>query len=96
MSAARGVRLGRVAGAPVVLAPAWALVAAGSVVTRDVPDFGLVAGVPAKRIGWVGRTGRRLAEKDGVWVCPDTGETFIERDGALRPAGPAQEEENHG
>ena len=75
---------------------AWALVAAGSVVTRDVPDFGLVAGVPAKRIGWVGRTGRRLAEKDGVWVCPDTGETFIERDGALRPAGPAQEEENHG
>ena len=75
---------------------AWALVAAGSVVTRDVPDFGLVAGVPAKRIGWVGRTDRRLAEKDGVWVCPDTGETFIERDGALRPAEPAQEEENHG
>ncbi|MCV7730420.1 N-acetyltransferase, partial [Micrococcus luteus] len=74
----------------------WALVAAGSVVTRDVPDFGLVAGVPAKRIGWVGRTGRRLEEKDGVWVCPDTGETFIERDGALRPAEPAQEEENHG
>ena len=75
---------------------AWALVAAGSVVTRDVPDFGLVAGVPAKRIGWVGRTGRRLEEKDGVWVCPDTGETFIEREGALRPAGPAQEEEIHG
>lgn len=74
----------------------WALVAAGSVVTRDVPDFGLVAGVPAQRIGWVGRTGRRLQEGDGVWVCPDTGETFIERDGALRPAEPAQEEEHHG
>lgn len=73
---------------------AWALVAAGSVVTRDVPDFGLVAGVPAKRIGWVGRTGRRLEEKDGVWVCPDTAETFIERDGALSPLEPAQQEEN--
>ncbi|HON76575.1 MAG TPA: acyltransferase, partial [Dermatophilaceae bacterium] len=35
----------------------WALVAAGSVVIRDVPDFALVAGVPAKRIGWVGRAG---------------------------------------
>ena len=36
----------------------WALVAAGSVVTKDVPDFALVAGVPAKRIRWVGRAGR--------------------------------------
>ncbi len=36
----------------------WALVAAGSVVIKDVPDFALVAGVPARRIGWVGRGGR--------------------------------------
>jgi len=38
----------------------WALVAAGSVVIRDVPDFALVAGVPARQIGWVDRTGQRV------------------------------------
>lgn len=37
----------------------WALVAAGSVVIHDVPDFALVAGVPARQIGWVDRTGNR-------------------------------------
>lgn len=65
---------------------AWALVAAGSVVSRDVPDFALVAGVPARRIGWVGRTGRRLTETGpGTWHCADTNEHFTEIDGVLTP-----------
>jgi UDP-2-acetamido-3-amino-2,3-dideoxy-glucuronate N-acetyltransferase len=62
----------------------WALVAAGSVVTRDVPDHALVAGVPARRIGWVGRAGHRLeADGDQRWRCPATGEQYVETDDAL-------------
>jgi len=67
----------------------WATIAAGSVVTKDVPDFALMAGVPARRLGWVGRAGVRLIEKDGAWVCPQTGETYRENDGALREDAPA-------
>ncbi|MGW2730780.1 acyltransferase [Streptomyces sp. NPDC001494] len=68
----------------------WALVAAGAVVARDVPDFALVAGVPARRIGWVGRAGVRLVEREdepGCWECPETGERYDEKDGELLPRG---------
>lgn len=65
----------------------WATVAAGAVVTADVPDFALVAGVPARRIRWVGRAGVPL-ERTGAdgWRCPVTGDEFTETDGALREA----------
>ncbi|HEX5986603.1 MAG TPA: acyltransferase [Nocardioides sp.] len=58
----------------------WAMVAAGAVVTHDVPDFALVVGVPARQIGWVGRAGHRLAEADsaGTWTCPKTGSVYRE------------------
>ncbi|MEU8529302.1 MULTISPECIES: acyltransferase [Streptomyces] len=67
----------------------WAMVAAGAVVTKDVPDFGLVVGVPARQIGWVGKSGVRLVEREGepgVWECPRTGELYRESDGTLTEA----------
>jgi len=66
----------------------WALVAAGAVVTADVPDFALVVGVPARRIGWVGRAGVRLEAADGGrFRCPRTGSLYQETDGRLAEIG---------
>ncbi len=49
----------------------YALIGAGAVVTKDVPDFALMTGVPAKQIGWVSRAGNRLEfDKDGKAVDP--------------------------
>jgi len=65
----------------------WAMVAAGAVVVHDVPDFALVAGTPARRIGWVGPAGRRLVDEgDGQWRCPVTRALFAESGGQLREA----------
>jgi UDP-2-acetamido-3-amino-2,3-dideoxy-glucuronate N-acetyltransferase len=69
--------------APVVIGR-WAMVGAGAVVVSDVADFALVAGVPARRIGWVGRAGVPLQPGGGGrWRCARTGECYQEADGAL-------------
>ena len=64
--------------APVTIGK-WALVAAGAVVTKDVPDYALVAGVPAKRIRWVGRAGVPLEDIGGNrFRCPQDQSTYIQ------------------
>lgn len=63
----------------------WALVAAGSTVIRDVPDYAIVAGVPAKQIGWAGEAGHPLKQDRAGWVCPVTGKRYVETDGSLSP-----------
>lgn len=47
----------------------YAMVGAGSVVTKDIPDFALAAGNPAKKIGWVCRCGQRLTKKHTCLSC---------------------------
>ncbi|GAA1777131.1 acyltransferase [Nocardioides hankookensis] len=90
----RGAAIGArsVCVAPVTIG-AWSLVAAGSVVTQDVPAHALVAGVPARRIGWVGRDGRPLVDAgDGRWVSSSGTEHFCVVDGSLQPAAEAPAE----
>ncbi|MEV0650391.1 acyltransferase [Phytomonospora sp. NPDC050363] len=79
--AALGARTVVVAG---VTIGRFAIVGAGAVVTRDVPDFALVIGNPARFHRWVGRAGRPLvADGEGTWRCPVTDEAYTETDGRL-------------
>lgn len=62
----------------------WALVAAGAVVREDVGAHALVAGVPARRIGWVGKAGVKLqADGPGRWSCPQDGSRYVEQGDGL-------------
>lgn len=63
-----------------VIIGAYAFVAAGAVVNRDVPDFALIVGVPGQQIGWMSAYGERLelpVSGEGRAICPHTGDNYI-------------------
>lgn len=64
-----GIELGR-----------YCFIAAGAVVAKDVPDYALMVGVPARQIGWMSRHGIRLPEPDsnGIMTCPESGYRYKE------------------
>ncbi|MDR1729626.1 MAG: N-acetyltransferase [Prevotellaceae bacterium] len=67
---------------------AYAMIGAGTVVTKDVKPFALVVGNPARAIGWVSRNGHKLKfnENDEAF-CPETGEKYILQNNTVKPAG---------
>ncbi|MBW4985710.1 N-acetyltransferase [Mameliella sp. CS4] len=72
---------------------AYAFVAAGAVIVRDVPGFALMAGVPARQIGWMSAWGEQLdlpLEGAGETVCPHTGDRYALENGVLRRAAADQ------
>lgn len=74
-----GVRIGQ-----------YAFIAAGAVVTKDVKPFSLMAGVPARQIGWMSKFGERLnlpLTGEGEFTCPHTGETYVLSHDQVRVVG---------
>lgn len=56
---------------------AFAFIGAGAVVTKNVPDYALLVGNPAKQIGWVSEYGHRLNfDENGIALCPETNQKY--------------------
>ncbi len=63
----------------------YAFIAAGSVVTKDVPDYALIVGVPGRQAGWMNRHGHKLVfDDEGISVCPESGLRYQRRDNVVK------------
>lgn len=58
----------------------YAFIAAGAVVTKNVPDYALIMGVPGRQVSWISRHGHILKnpDKDGIMICPESGFRYKE------------------
>ncbi len=62
----------------------FAFIGAGAVVTKEIPDYALVVGNPAKQIGWMSEYGHRLDfDDEGLAQCPESKETYLLKDGKV-------------
>lgn len=82
-----GVTLGR-----------YAFIGAGAVINRDVPDYALMAGVPARRIGWMSEAGHKLESIEGSATapterlrCPGTGQLYMRTGDVVQPVSASNE-----
>jgi UDP-2-acetamido-3-amino-2,3-dideoxy-glucuronate N-acetyltransferase len=68
----------------------YSFIGAGAVVRSDVPDFALMVGVPARRVGWMCRCGVRVQPRDGRAICAACGTRYSEIVGTLRLIDPPE------
>lgn len=63
----------------------YCFISAGAVVTKNVPDYAMILGVPGRQRGWMSRHGHPLKnqDQDGNFVCPESGLRYAEKDGVL-------------